>query len=842
VRLTDFGLAVSADAAGDGSMIAGTPAYMAPEQLLGEVSVRSDLYALGMVLHEIFTGRRAYPKHSLIKLARRYWADEPVSDPTSVPELDLQLAELDPSVAHLIRWCLATRPDDRPASADAVEAALLPEVSLRPLNSHGWAEGDGARSLRTLLVSDLVSSTELIESLGDARAAEVFQHHDRLARNLLSTHNGIEIDKTEEGFLLLFERPLDAVLYALAYHQDLQGLSVEGATALAAQVGIHLGELYLRRNPAEHVARGAKPIEVEGLAKLLAVQLMSLAAVGQTLLTQGAFDLARRAAVGEAGVAEMVWLAHGRYLFKGLDEPVDIFEVGHRGSAPLAAPPGSDKVKRLAGDESILGWRPAPEQILAGRRHWRLESKLGEGGFGEVWLARHIKTSERRVFKLCFEAEHLRSLRREVTLFRLLKEELGDRNDIARILDWSFDEPPYYLESEYTAGGSLVDWADEQGGINQVPLQRRVRLMAQAAEALGAAHSVGVLHKDIKPRNILINTGPDGEPQVRLTDFGIGKVTDRKRLEAAGITILGMTEGVGECDFSSGAGSRLYMAPEVLEGKVASLQADVYALGVLLYQVVVGDLGRALAVGWQRGISDELLVEDIAACVDGDPRNRPSADDLAYRLRLLEARRLAREEQRRRREEEQLRQEQAEQALQAIVRGRQRRRVSMTIMAVAMLLGGSAQMFYQMIAIRNRIVHDLLAQAKLLEQSCVAPLSFDYYEEGEEALSTLKEKPSVQLACVFRSDGSVFAVYRRDNYIPGRLPKAEPDGYRFEDRALLLFHRFHIEGELLGTLCLRSDLEEMNTLIRQTMVSLAINMLLAIAVAYLLVKRMQRMI
>jgi WD40 repeat protein/serine/threonine protein kinase len=670
VRLTDFGLAVSAEAAGDGTMIVGTPAYMAPEQLLGEVSIRSDIYALGMVLHEIFTGLRAYPKHSLIKLARRYWAGEPVSDPVSFPELDLQLAGLDPGVAHVIRWCLATEPDDRPSSAEVVEAGLQPETGL-PLNDLGLAEGDEDRTLRTLLVSDLVSSTALVETLGDARAAKVFKHHDQLARGLLSTYNGVEIDKTD-GFLLLFERPLDAVLYALAYHQGLQELSAEVEVTLASRVGIHLGELYLRRNPTEHVVRGAKPIEVEGLAKAITARLMSVAGGGQTLLTRGAFDLARRAAVGEAGGDEMEWLAHGRYLLKGVDEPVDVFEVGRRGIAPLVAPADSDKVKRMAGDESILGWRPAPAQTLPGRKHWRLENKLGEGGFGEVWLARHAKTSERRVFKFCFEAEHLRSLRREVTLFRLLKEELGDRHDIARVLDWSFDEPPYYLESEYAAGGSLIEWYDNLGGIDQVPLDARLELVAQAAEALGAAHSVGVLHKDIKPRNILVSSGPDGEPQVRLTDFGIGQVTDRKRLKDAGITILGMTEVADETDSSSGAGSRLYMAPEVLEGKTASLQADIYALGVVLYQLVIGNFGRALAPGWQRGIPDELLVEDIAACVDGDPSSRlGSAGEFADRLRKLEERRLERR-----------RQEQAEQAIEALARSRKRRRV----LTVAILL------------------------------------------------------------------------------------------------------------------------------------------------------------
>jgi serine/threonine protein kinase len=67
------------------------------------------------------------------------------------------------------------------------------------------------------------------------------------------------------------------------------------------------------------------------------------------------------------------------------------------------------------------------------------------------------------------------------------------------------------------------------------------------------------------------------------------------------------------------------MAPELLEGKPATIQADIYSLGVLLYQMVVGDFRRSLAPGWRRGIGDEILIEDIAACVDGAPEHRPSA-------------------------------------------------------------------------------------------------------------------------------------------------------------------------------------------------------------------------
>ena len=155
----------------------------------------------------------------------------------------------------------------------------------RPEDSGDWPV-EGKIALKTLLLTDLVDSTRLIEELGDNRAYEVFAHHDRLARDLVKQFGGLEIDKTD-GFLLLFERPVDAVDYALEYHRQLAELSRGIGVELEARAGIHLGEVHLRRNSAEDVARGAKPIEVEGLAKPVAARAMALARGRQTLLTQG---------------------------------------------------------------------------------------------------------------------------------------------------------------------------------------------------------------------------------------------------------------------------------------------------------------------------------------------------------------------------------------------------------------------------------------------------------------------------------------------------------------------------------------------------------------------------
>ncbi|MDX2175994.1 MAG: tetratricopeptide repeat protein [Candidatus Sumerlaeia bacterium] len=503
----------------------------------------------------------------------------------------------------------------------------------------------GAPELKALLLTDLVGSTQLVESVGDAEAARLGALHDAAARSLLAGFTAREIDKTD-GFLFLFDRAADALRFALAYHAALRGLSADSGRRLEARVGIHLGEVYLRANPPADVARGAKPFEVEGLAKPLAARVMSLAEGGQTLLTRGAFDMCRRAVVGDASFPPgLQWVAHGPYLLKGVEEPVDIFEAGEAGVSPLRPPADSTKARRALrpGEEELLGWRPAPGGQVPGRPGWALDRKLGEGGYGEVWLAHFAKTRDQRVFKFCFDPDRVRGLKREVTLFRVLREVLGDRKDIARILEWNFERPPYFIESEFTPGGCLVDWAAGRGGLAGIALDRRIEFAAEVAEALAAAHSVGVLHKDIKPSNLLVAEDSAGEPHARLADFGIGLVTDRAVLAVAGVTGTGLSEASLTANDSSRTGTRLYMAPELLEGRPATIQSDLYALGVVLYQLAAGRLGHALAAGWEADIGDALLREDIAACVAGDPARRlSSAGELAARLRGRPARRRAR--------------------------------------------------------------------------------------------------------------------------------------------------------------------------------------------------------
>lgn len=170
------------------------------------------------------------------------------------------------------------------------------------------------------------------------------------------------------------------------------------------------------------------------------------------------------------------------------------------------------------------------------RPNWQLVERLGEGR-NETWLAVHDKTRERRVFKFAGDGIGLSTLKREITLQRLLIESLGDQAAVVAVLDWNLQEAPYFIETEWCSGGSLERWL---GANANAPIETRIDLVAQAAEALAAAHAVGVLHKDVKPQNLLI-VEQAGEPRVRLADFGSGLLIDDTRLQSLSITRLGLT-------------------------------------------------------------------------------------------------------------------------------------------------------------------------------------------------------------------------------------------------------------------------------------------------------------
>jgi putative peptide modification system cyclase len=214
------------------------------------------------------------------------------------------------------------------------------------MDAHGPALPD-ASVVRALLLTDLVDSTRLIERLGDRRAARVLGQEEEAARRLAHRYAGQEIDRAD-GFLFVFEHAWQAVGFALDYHRALEELSVELPLVLQGRVGIHVGETYLVANAAEHVARGAKPVEVSGLAKPIAARLMSAAHGGQTLVSGTVFDLAARPCAEHLGSDRSLhWISHGTWMLKGVEQPVRVHAVGEDERLARREPLENDKVRSL---------------------------------------------------------------------------------------------------------------------------------------------------------------------------------------------------------------------------------------------------------------------------------------------------------------------------------------------------------------------------------------------------------------------------------------------------------------------------------------------------------------
>jgi serine/threonine-protein kinase len=266
-------------------------------------------------------------------------------------------------------------------------------------------------------------------------------------------------------------------------------------------------------------------------------------------------------------------------------------------------------------------------QILAGR--YELGPRLGVGGMSTVVSAFDERLEREVAIKLL--AEHLADDDQFVTRFR--REALAAARlvhpNIVQVFDFGLDEASHrqYIAMELVRGQSGAEILRDQGVLE---VREALSIVAQACRGLEYAHRNGVVHRDVKPGNLL--RGEDGV--VKLADFGIAKAIS----EESSITQVG-----------SVLGTAAYLAPEQAAGEQAGPAADLYALGVVTYQLLSGRLPyqaqslTELALKQQREVPprlDELNPEvtpQLALAVDRalalDPRQRPaSADDLRHAL------------------------------------------------------------------------------------------------------------------------------------------------------------------------------------------------------------------
>lgn len=276
--------------------------------------------------------------------------------------------------------------------------------------------------------------------------------------------------------------------------------------------------------------------------------------------------------------------------------------------APSFSPPSEPPSFRPASQDSCDAGRFAPGIRIAER--YRILSLLGRGGMGEVFLADDLTLGQRVALKFLaepiFDASMLDRFRNEVRIARRISHP-----NVCRVYDIGETDNQVFLSMEYVDGEDLASLLRRTG---RLPRDKALEIARKICAGLAAAHDQGVLHRDLKPANIML----DGRGEVRIMDFGLA----------------GLAHEIQDVR----SGTPVYMAPEQLAGKEVTARSDIYALGLVLYELFTGKPafgGRTpdemVRVGREGPLRPSTLVGGfdpavelvIRRCLEEEPVDRP---------------------------------------------------------------------------------------------------------------------------------------------------------------------------------------------------------------------------
>jgi hypothetical protein len=283
-------------------------------------------------------------------------------------------------------------------------------------------------------------------------------------------------------------------------------------------------------------------------------------------------------------------------------------------ASPAVPAPMPSPVGRLISSDSLPVGGFTPGMVLAGR--YRIIGLIGRGGMGEVYRADDLKLGQPVALKFLPKALADDSVRRERLFAEVRIARQVSHPNICRVYDISELEGRHFLTMEYIDGEDLASLLKRIGSL---PGAKALDVARQLCAGLAAAHDKGVLHRDLKPANVMI----DGRGRVRITDFG-----------------LAVAEGE-EAEDGDVSGTPPYMAPEQFAGKGASVRSDIYALGLVFYEIFTGkrafDAKTMAELRSRKEASsptapseiardiDPIVERVILRCIEKDPRQRPAS-------------------------------------------------------------------------------------------------------------------------------------------------------------------------------------------------------------------------
>jgi class 3 adenylate cyclase/DNA-binding beta-propeller fold protein YncE len=407
----------------------------------------------------------------------------------------------------------------------------------------------------TVLFTDIEGSTGLLKQLGEGHAPALAEHH-RILRKAVEEQGGREIDNQGDSFLFAFERASAALGAAVLAQRALSEHAWPEGVEVPVRMGIHTDE------PIDGVDR-----EV-GLGVHRAARIGAVAHGGQVLLSNATRELL------EDGLAGVSMRDLGSYRLEDLDRFERLFQLevaGLRSDFPPL------RAERVAEPRAIS---QAEVKIGAEFLGYRIEEQIGHGGMGIVYRAYDLRLKRTVALKLVTP---------ELALDERFRERFARETEIAMSLEHPNVVPIHdagdvagrlYLAMRLVAGTDLRKLLRAEGALEP---SRALAICRQVANALDAAHAKGLVHRDVKPSNILL----DEAEHVYLADFGLTRRLEEKGAQA----------GEGRS-----VGTPAYLAPEQIEGGPVDERADVYSLGCVLYECLTGEApfvdGSRLAVAW----------------------------------------------------------------------------------------------------------------------------------------------------------------------------------------------------------------------------------------------------
>ena len=445
--------------------------------------------------------------------------------------------------------------------------ALYAEMAAKSAERQALPRASGAPKLDegTIMVTDLRGLPATVGQ-GDATAViDSVVRAMKLQESEVQRQEG-EVREIEGNRLVSVFRGERGIIHAIRASRAInEELATSANNAMAVGVGIATGEFVT----GAVELTGESGVAIVGNAPLLASLFAWHAPAGHAYISYETAQAAGSEVLGTATREEvrLKWLAQALPVASLPLVSMTTGMIRSLGASTMATMRLDGTEPGPTAPQTIAAMDLAPGQTFANR--YRIEQVIGRGGMGVVYKANDTQLDEVVAIKtlpgdvMQRSPEDLERFKREIRLAR----KITHRN-VLRTYDYGEAEGVYFISMEFVRGYTLAELLTEAAGRQMAP-RVSMGISRQICRGLQAAHEQGIIHRDIKPQNVLI----DAKGEVKLMDFGIARMTETKdAMTQAGLIV----------------GTPHYMSPEQVQGRQLDPRSDVYSMGVLMYEMLAG--------------------------------------------------------------------------------------------------------------------------------------------------------------------------------------------------------------------------------------------------------------